>query len=108
MTRYSCPQGSVGILLNKSDFIQSFHNVGKLPFAKKEIYHSIIESLKISFDDKIRQALIAALLQLFHFQENTGDSSVRASVDLTHINIAELLPEQYLEMNACMDESMTV
>ena len=75
-----------------------------LPFTKQEISKAIIQSYKISSDDEIREMLKIALLALSHFQENIGDLPVQGSVDLTQINIGELSPEKYLEMNAGTDE----
>ena len=48
--------------------------------------------------------LKVGLLALSHFQENIGKTPVQGSVDLTQMDTDNLSPEDYLKMNANIDE----
>ena len=95
-----------GSIIENLDYMSSFHDLSKLPYTKQEISGAIIQSYKTSSDEKIREVLKIGLLALSHFQENIGDSPVQSAVDLTQINIEELSPEDFLAMNAGIDENI--
>ena len=93
-----------GQIMEKFDWVLAFHDVGKLPYPKEIILESIVSAYKLTADENMKETLKISLSALTHFQENIGDTPVMGYVDLTQINIDELSPEKYLEMDVGIDK----